>query len=381
MANSLVSPKFSLTKALPPLNTILTFIVLVFLTWAFFSKETMRFYASFLFLFYSLTKSMWLSVILLGVFQTFLMMPFRIINLIKSANIKEFEAKITQKQSTYEKSFLIKKSAKKGQRIFLYYLIDFFVKLTSYFSMGRLFLTDFYTKPLDPTIIYDFVPYPNYPILDTFFKIPYPQILSTTNLGMGAVFIGWAFLLALAFIIILIKRTYINKKTGSKQLFLPNQVKSFISWLASSILLFGLIMLILFQNFPTQLEIAIFSGDVSIPNRTLNAITALGAFLTLMWLDLSTISKKGQLAKDANVPDEIIYQTQKMMFSESFRSAALVGLGAFFITNYIPSAFELSIFTLEIISLLAPFTLDKIILRNKEKTLSLLPIEKNLTTS
>jgi hypothetical protein len=323
---------------------------------------------------------MWLSVILLGVFQTLLMMPFRIINLFKSANIKEFEAKITQKQSTYEKSFLIKKSAKKGQRIFLYYLVDFFVKLTSYFSMGRLFLTDFYTKPLDPTLIYDFVPYPEYPILDTFFKIPFPKILATTDLGMSAVFIGFGVLLALAFAVILVKRATHNKKAGSKQLFLPKNIKSLISWLASSILLLGFLLLILFRNFPTQMEIGIFSGDVSIPNRTLNAITALGAFLTLMWLDLSTISKKGQLAKAAGVSDEIIYQTQKVMFSDSFRSAALVGLGAFFITNYIPSAFELSIFTLEIISLMAPFTLDKIILRNKEKALSPLPTNTAPTT-
>jgi len=50
------------------------------------------------------------------------------------------------------------------------------------------------------------------------------------------------------------------------------------------------------------------------------------------------------------------------MFKDSLFTATLVGLGAFFITNQIPSAFELSIFTLEVISLLSPFTLDKAIL-------------------
>ena len=38
----------------------------------------------------------------------------------------------------------------------------------------------------------------------------------------------------------------------------------------------------------------------------------------------------------------------------------------YFITNRIPSAFELSIFTLEIISLAAPLTLDKFILKMKK---------------
>lgn len=58
-------------------------------------------------------------------------------------------------------------------------------------------------------------------------------------------------------------------------------------------------------------------------------------------------------------------QTEKDLFSDTIKVAAFVGLGAFFVTNQIPSAFELSIFTLEIISLTSPLTLDRIILSSK----------------
>jgi hypothetical protein len=50
------------------------------------------------------------------------------------------------------------------------------------------------------------------------------------------------------------------------------------------------------------------------------------------------------------------------MLADTLKAAALVGGGTFFITNRIPSAFELSIFTLETISFFSPLTLDRVIL-------------------
>ena len=107
----------------------------------------------------------------------------------------------------------------------------------------------------------------------------------------------------------------------------------------------------------------IFSGDVSIPNRTLNSITALATFFTLIWTNLPKIGKKVSLAKSAGYATEIVKRTERELLRETFKVATFVGLGAYYITNLIPSAFELSIFTLEIISWTAPLTLDRIILR------------------
>ena len=115
------------------------------------------------------------------------------------------------------------------------------------------------------------------------------------------------------------------------------------------------------------IKTGIFTGDVSKPNKTLNTVTAIMTFLTLMWFGIQNIIRKGKLAKEKNIDEKTIDQTQRKMFSQSVFDSTLVGLGAFFITNHIPSAFELSIFTLEVISLISPFTLDKAILKLKNK--------------
>ena len=114
----------------PRLSTIITVVIIALLIYAFFSRITLQFYASVLFLFYSMTKSMWVSVVLLGVFQTLLMIPFRITNLLKSANIKEFKERFKEIEQSHEQQFVLRKSVSGGKRVALYYLVNFFVYLT-----------------------------------------------------------------------------------------------------------------------------------------------------------------------------------------------------------------------------------------------------------
>lgn len=361
MSDQVVSPNVSLRRSLPSLNAIITSLLLVFLAWAFFSKQTYRFYASFLFLFYHFTSSMWISVVLLGVFQTLLMIPFRIINLTKSKHIRDFEKKVNEINQAGEQSFLIKKTAKSGNRVFFYYLVDFFVQLTSYVSMGRLFLTDFYSTKISPEMLYSFVPYPNYPLKDTWFKIPYIDIVATRDLGIRTVFLSWIIIFALSTLTMVAIR-YLRGKKSLNLSAAPQSLKSLVGFFTGSSFILMIASYFLLRNFPSQLAPAIFTGDVSVPNRTFNTITALATFFTILWLDIPTILKKGDLAKRAGIDDTIIRKTQTNLFSESLRSATVVGLGAFYITNLIPCAFELSIFTLEIISWLSPLTLDRMIL-------------------
>ena len=73
------------------------------------------------------------------------------------------------------------------------------------------------------------------------------------------------------------------------------------------------------------------------------------------------------MAREAGIPEHKIEATEKRLFADSVKTATLVGLGAYFITNHIPSAFELSVFTLEVISLSSPFTLDKLVVRANKK--------------
>lgn len=366
MDKQVISPHFSLRKSLPSFNAILTFTILIFLAWAFFSKQTFRFYASVLFLFYSFTHSMWISVILLGIFQTILLIPFRIINLTKSKHIRDFEAQINQVKHANEQSFLIKKSAHTGNRVFLYYLVDFFVQLTSYVSIGRLFLTDFYSVKISSHMLYSFVPYPQYPLQDRWFKIPYITVTQTQDLGWPSVFISWMIIFLLSFIITLIIR--ILKRQPKIDLnATPTQLKTVVKFITGSSILLMIISYFLLRHFPTQFDLAIFTGDIAKPNPTFNTITALATFFTILWLDIPTILKKSELAVAAGIDPHIIRRTQTQLFGETLRSATVVGLGAYYITNKIPCAFELSIFTLEIISWLSPLTLDRLILHGNPK--------------
>ena len=114
-------------------------------------------------------------------------------------------------------------------------------------------------------------------------------------------------------------------------------------------------------------RIRIFSGDISRPNQPLNTITAIVTFLIILWLDFPKIRKKIEMARLEKISAAVIKKTQIKLFEASFKKAIILGLGAYFITNMIPSAFELSIFTLETISFLSPFTLDRLIFKMGRK--------------
>jgi hypothetical protein len=358
MSNPTLVKKNTITRFLP-LQSIIAGIIILLLFYAFFSGLSYQFYASALFLFYSLTEKMWVSVVLLGVFQTMLMIPFRIIRLIKQNNIKEFQNKIGGLGDDKRMQTSIKENVSRGNFTFLFYLVDFVVQLVSFITIGRLFLTDFYSFKIDPTRLYSFIPYPDYPIQDTFFKIPYPLVQETENLGWHVVLLVWLILIIIQVVVFLFKSFYRGAvKQGKAQ-----PVSQRITKYTSGYLIIAMVVsAILLRNFPTSIELGIFSGDVSIPNPRLNFVTAVATFITVLWFGIPKNIRKAKMAEEAGIPTKVIERTQKEMFKESLKSASLLGVGAYMITNQIPSAFELSIFTLEIISLSSPLTLDKIIL-------------------
>lgn len=304
---------------------------------------------------------MWISVVFLGVFQTLLLVPLRIIRLIKKNNIKEFQEQITLVDSNKSRINLIKSNVGQGNVTFLFYLVDFVIQLVSFITIGRLFLTDFYNLHLDPKVLYDFVPYPAYPIHDTFFKIPYPEVVRTMDFGWKGVFIAWGILIAIQILVLILRKIYRSSKKNGKapEIGVGKRLKKY----TSGYLVIGMILIyILVRNFPVELAIQIFYGDVSIPNRQLNTITAISTSILILWFGIPENIRKANLAREAGIPDDVIGRTQRRMFKDTLKNAALLGLGAFLITNQIPSAFELSVFTLEVISLASPLTLDRLIL-------------------
>lgn len=347
----------SLTSVLP-FTSVVSVAIIILLMYAFFSGILFRFYASALFLFYAVTQHMWVSVILLGVFQTLVLVPLRIAKVWRSQNINEFQGRIKKIDGQTEQLQQIRKEFDLGNRAFLFYIVDFMIQLSTFLTIGRLFLTDFYTSRLDPSHLYNFIPYPEYPIQHTFFKIPYFIINQSTNLGWKIILPVWIVLLVVQIVILIMRDMRRGSDTQQKGKLLKWSKYATGYFFISVVLSF-----LLLTHFPTQFQFKIFSGDVSKPNPTFNSITAVVTFITLLWFGISKILKKGQLAQEQGVDQKIIDATQKQMLKNSFVDSTLVGLGAYFITNQIPSAFELSIFTLEIISLTSPFTLDKVIER------------------
>lgn len=365
-------------KKYPTLSTIFSVLVLILLLYFFLHGDVYRFYASFLFLFYSWTQKIWVSVVMLGVFQTLIMLPLRAINLTRSLHIKDFQEKIAKIKNESDQYFILKQNFKQGNRIALYYIVNFTIQLVSYFSIGRLFLIDFYTKALDPKLLFSFVEYPTYPIKDLFFKIPYISPVKTTDLGMEIVLLSWGLVFLIQVVFKLLKRSFAKKQAENSPQ--ATVTKKIINYSDSLSLFIYIGLYILLRNFPITWKPFIFSGDVSLPNRTLNTITALGTFITILWLDVPKIRHKVNLARSQGVDEKIVFMTLKDLVKETLFSATIVGLGAFYITNHIPCAFELSIFTLEIISWISPLTLDKLILSSpiSKKALSPtnLPSEK-----
>lgn len=353
------------TKAsLPRISTTLTFIVVFLLIYLFFSKLTLKFYASILFFLYHHIQHMWLAVIGLGVIQTLLMMPFRVVNLILQSNVKEFETKVDELKDQDQQQFLIKQTVRRGDPTILWYIVNFVTQVVAYISVGRLFLIDFYNFKLNPNLLFKFSYYPQYPIKDPIFKLPYPYAQQTTDFGLIWVFIAWGSILMLKLIYDRFIRYYHHLSDAQKiqnDNVIARNLKSFIKSSAGFLSLFFILAYILIRKFPSQWELRIFSGDVSVPNYTLNFITAVGAFIMVLWLNLPKISKKAEVALQLGIPEPIVFKTQKQLFIDNLRSATLLGLGAYFITRLIPSAFELSIFTLEIISLISPFTIDRLV--------------------
>jgi len=350
---------------LPPIKTLLTFAVVVVLLYLLFSGLTYQFYASFLFLFYSWIGRMWIAVICLGIFQTLLMMPVRAVSLSKQERIKAEEKELESIEKKGARRQYFKEQVSRGDTAFLWYTINFFIQTITYFSIGRLFVTNFYTKPLRPELLYSFVSYPDYPIQGKMFKIPYPVVTKTIDLGMNKVFIFWGLLVVYKIIVDRVGAVYRKKREKVEEKVIEDfplsLIKRAVKFSSASAVVMFFLGWFLIRNFPVGWQIKIFSGDVSIPNRTLNLITAIATFLLVIWLDISKIRQKVKIAKGEGVERSIILKTEGEMFKNSFKKALFLGIGAYFITNLIPSAFELSIFTLEIISFLSPFTLDKII--------------------
>lgn len=352
-----------------PNQVTLALIAIVVLIIAFVSGWTMTFYASFLFLFYSWTGKMWVSVILLGVFQTILLIPFRIISIRKANDIKSVINEVEEIENSEKKITTFRNYFSSGNRPTLFYSVTFYIQLVSFASIGRLFLTDFYSVPISPDHLLPFAPYPHYPIHDVFFTVPYPFPIETLDSGMIAFIILAGLIIGAKYAI---QKTFADmyKKLGHAELAevkMNGILKSYLNMFAENSVVLLLIAWIVTRALPIGWEIRYFVNDITVPNRSLNTFTALLTFGTVIWLNRNQIQSQYEALVQAGMKRLHAEKQRTQLWRETLFNATLIGLAAFFMTNQIPSAFELSVFTLEIISMLSPFTLDKLIKKGAVK--------------
>ncbi len=355
---------------LPFATTILVIFLIAALIW-FFTGGSFRLYASVFFTFYHFTHQIWLSVILIGISQNLIFLPLRFISLKLSASLKDFEDELENINSEKDQYFLFNKKVQEGNPAVVFYIFNFVLNAIAFFSAGRIFLIDFYTKKLNPSLLYAKVPYPDYPLNGTIFKFPFFRITDTIALDWSTIFAIWGGLIALIVVPRLLWRLvkFILKKNQKilSARINYNRLLFKIGGFSGTIFLLSLFVL---RHLPSAFTGHLLLADLTRANPTMNLITAIGTFITVLHAGYTRQKFVAIEAVKNNIPAEIIARVGRQKIRQSVQNAFILGIGAYLITSQIPSAFELSVATFEILYILSPHTLDLILKTPKKPIIS-----------
>lgn len=344
---------------------LIIFLIILF-TW-FFRGGSFRLYASIFFSLYHLTGQIWASVILIGITQNIAFLPLRFVGLLMENRVKQFQ-EVVESAKDDQQYFVFNKKVREGDTSAIFYIMEFVVNAIAFFSAGRIFLIDFYRQPLDPKLLYSFVPYPNYPLRGTDFRPPLIRIDQTTALSWSTIIQFWLIIVAVIVVPRLIwrfVRFFLKHSPKILQARIGyNKAILYISGFSGTLFVLSLILL---RNIPTKISPILLSFDLTHPSPTLNLVTAIATFFTTIHAGLKRNGLAIREAKLAQIPKDIIQKVSRQNMQNSFKNAVILGLGAFLITNQIPSAFELSVATFEAIYIISPYTFDQVIKSAKSK--------------
>lgn len=348
---------------LPWITTILLIFLIALFIW-FFRGGSFRLYASLFFSLYYLTHQIWLSVLLIGILQNILFIPLRIIGNIVDQPLKDFEEEL-DKQDTSQQLVIFTKKIKHGSFSLVFYVFNFFVNAIAFFSAGRIFLIDFYTDPLklkNMNLLYKWVPYPDYPLKGTDFKLPFFKITQTYALPWSTIFniIGGIILIPIVLRLIWRLFRFLFKK-NQKILYARIRYNRFLSLVGGSFIFLTLIIIFILRHIPTAVEGILLVVDLTRQNTPMNFITAVGTFITTIHAGYKHNSLAAKQAKLAGIDPKVVKKVFKDQMRNSLKNAFILGTGAFLITNQIPSAFELSVATFEIIYMIYPYTFGRFV--------------------
>ncbi|MCW1949273.1 MAG: hypothetical protein KIH89_002385 [Candidatus Shapirobacteria bacterium] len=347
-----------------PWITTLLLIFLIYLCIWFFRGGSFRLYASLFFGLYFITRQVWVSVLLIGVLQNIIFIPLRLIGNAMDQPLKDFEDELDTME-TKQQQLVFTKKIREGNSAIVYYIFNFFVNAIAFFSAGRIFLIDFYTDPLKlqkMNLLYKWVPRPEYPLKGTIFPFPFFKITDTMAISWNTIFmiIGGTvlFLIGLRLIWRLVR--FIFKK-NQKILYARIRYNRILATIGgfSGVLIIGLIYLL--RHLPTAFAGLMLKVDLTRQNTPMNFVTAVGTFITTIHAGYKGNSLAAQEARLSGIPENVVKKVFKEKMQTSFKNALILGAGAFFITNQIPSAFELSVAMFEVMYMIYPYTFGKIV--------------------
>jgi len=369
-------------KWLPFWTSLLLIFLIVLAVW-FLKGNSFKLYASIFFLIYSVTNQIWISVILIGILQNVAFLPLRIIGNHFDKSLKDFEDEIENIKED-QQSLVFTKKVKEGSLSIIFYIFNFFINAIAFFSAGRIFLIDFYSDPLKlqkMKLLYDWVPYPKYPLKGINLHVPLFKVTQTMALDWSQIFmfVGVAILFFVAVRLLWrILRIFLGR--NKKVLFARikyNRLMFTVSGFGGVALI---IMVIFLRHIPTAFEGFVFIANLSVQNTPMNFVTAIGTFLVALHAGFENNSEAAKKAEKSNIPPEIIKKVFKEKMQQSLKTAIVLSLGAFFVTNQIPSAFELSVTTFEIMYMIYPYTFGLLIKKTDPpitvETPAVIPLEK-----
>ena len=345
---------------------IATTLLVIFLVWVaiwFFKGGSFRLYASAFFGLYYLTGQVWVSVLLIGICQNIILLPLRFIGMRLSQSFKDFEDKI--ESSSNDDAYLVfTEKVRKGDIGIVFYIFSFVLNAIAFISAGRIFLIDFYTQKLDPNYLYKFIPYPEYPLVGTTFHLPFFKITETIAIDWKTILLIWLGISLFFAVTKLLWRIFRIFLTNNKKLLGArinyNRLLAQSGGFSGTILILSIILL---RHFPTEFSGWMLSADLTRQNTTMNMITAIATFLTTIHAGYTRHRIDFEIAKKRGIEIGTLDKVLKEKMKGSFRNALILGAGAFFVTNQIPCAFELSVATFEVLYILSPYTFDKILIR------------------
>jgi len=355
--------KIDNSRLLMPIATTFLVIFLVVIAVWFFRGGSFKLYASAFFSLYYLTGQVWVSVLLIGVGQNIILLPMRFIGMRLSQSFKDFEEGI--EESSNEDAYLVfTEKVRKGDMGIVFYILNFVINAIAFLSAGRVFLIDFYTQKLNPALLYKWVPYPDYPLVGTIFKLPFFKITETISVEWKTILFIWLGISLFFAVLKLLWRIFRGLLTHNKKLLGVrinyNRLLVQSGGFSGTLLILSIVLL---RNFPVKFENWLLMADLTRQNTSMNFVTAVGTFLTTIHAGYTRHNIDKEIAKKRGVEEIKLDKVFKEKMRGTFRNALFLGAGAFFITNQIPCAFELSVATFEALYILSPYTFDKILIR------------------